>query len=181
MKGQTKWLIVFFGAFKLILHFISNTNYGLHRDEYLYFDQGQHLGWGFMEVPPFTPFIASITNILGGSIFVIRLFPALIGAITIVLATYLVKKLGGGIWATVITGFSLIFTPALLGSNSLFQPVSFNQFFWFISAFFLILAINEHKPVNWYGLGISLGLGILNKYSIAVYALAMTLAILMTI
>ena len=72
-------------ALKLLIHFLTNTNYGLHRDEYLYFDEGQHLAWGYFEVPPMTPFLAAVTDLLGGSVFVIKLFPALAGAIIVLL------------------------------------------------------------------------------------------------
>ena len=85
-NNQLNQLIYFFGLLKLLIHFFTNTNYGLHRDEYLYLDQGNHLGWGFMEIPPLLPVISKIVGWLGSSVFVIRLFPVLIGVTTIILA-----------------------------------------------------------------------------------------------
>ena len=32
--------------------FLISPAYELHRDEYLYLNQGQHLAWGYLEVPP---------------------------------------------------------------------------------------------------------------------------------
>ena len=127
-------LIYFFGAMKLIVHFLTNTNIGFHRDEYLYMDYGNHLAWGFYEVPPFTGFIAWLANMLGGSIFAVRLFPAIAGAIIIMLSCKLVNDLGGGTWAIALTGLAMTLSTSLLGSNLLFQPVAFNQMFWFLIA-----------------------------------------------
>ncbi len=180
MKFTDRVLIILFAGAKLVIHFLTNTNYSLHRDEYLYFDQGQHLGWGYMEVPPFTAFIAKLADILGGSEFAIRLFPALVGGLTIFFAGILVQRLKGKTWAIIFCCGSLLLSPALLGSNTLFQPVSFNQFFWFLSAYMLVLAIQTEKTNYWYGLGIVMGVGILTKYSIAFYGIGMVLALLLT-
>jgi len=57
-------LISGFAITKLLLHFLSCTNYGFHRDEYLYLAEGQHLDWGFMEVPPLTPAIGWLVEML---------------------------------------------------------------------------------------------------------------------
>ncbi|MFK8104919.1 MAG: glycosyltransferase family 39 protein [Saprospiraceae bacterium] len=180
IKDNYTPLLLCFGIAKLLLHFFTNTNYGFHRDEYLYLNQGDHLGWGFMEVPPMTPFIGKIASLLGGSIFMTRFFPALLGAITIVLVGLLVKSLGGKKWAIILACGSLLLSPALLGTNTLFQPVSFNQFSWFVCAYFLVKIIQTENPRYWYALGISIGLAWLTKYSIAFYGLGLGIAFLIS-
>ena len=168
------------GLIKLLLHFFTNTNYNLHRDEFLYFEEGQHLSWGFFETPPFTPFLGWIADLLGGSVFAIRLFPALAGAIIVILACKLARDLGGGKWAILFTGIALIFSPSLLGSNTLFQPVSFNQLFWFLSAYVLIKLVKNDIATNWYVFGICIGLGFLTKYSILFYLFSLVVAIMIS-
>jgi len=39
-------------AIKMSIHLFTNTitRYGLHRDEYLYISESDHLAWGYMEV-----------------------------------------------------------------------------------------------------------------------------------
>jgi hypothetical protein len=69
MKNQLNYWIYSFGLLKLLTHLLTNTRYNFHRDEYLYWEEGQHLDWGFMEVPPFTPFVGAIAELLGGSLF----------------------------------------------------------------------------------------------------------------
>ena len=180
MNKKYIWLILSFGIAKFFIHLGTMTNYALHRDEYLYFDEGKHLGWGFMEVPPLTPFIGKLAGLMGGSVFAIRLFPMLIGVATIILAGMLVRDLGGKKWAITFTGLGLLFSPALLGSNALFQPVSFNQFFWFLSAYFLVQIIRTEQTKFWYYLGLSIGIGFLTKYSIFFYGVGLGIALLLT-
>ncbi len=180
LKNKETFLIYFFGVIKLTLHFLTNTNYGLHRDEYLYFDQGKHLAWGYYEVPPLTPFIGRLADIFGGNVFAIRLFPAIAGAIIVILSCKLVKDIGGGIWAIIITGLALILTPSLLGSNALFQPVSFNQLFWFLIAYSTVQIIRENKKRNYYILGILIGFSFLAKYSVTFYLIALLIGVLFT-
>ena len=179
-KNKETLLIYLFGIAKLILHFFTINNYELHRDEYLYFDQGKHLAWGYYEVPPLTPFIGKLADIIGGSPFAIRLFPAIAGAIIIMLACKLVKELGGGTWSLILTGSALLLSPSLLGSNTLFQPVSFNQLFWFLIAYALVRIITNCKNSNYYILGIFIGLGLLTKYSVIFYLAALLAGMLLT-
>ena len=166
-------LIIGLAILKLLIHLLTNTNYGFHRDEFLYLDQGNHLAWGFMEVPPMIAVLAKITQIFGESLFVVRLLPALIGAFSVYLLGVLVKQLGGRAWAIVFTALAFIIAPAFLRSNSLFQPVSFNQFFWLLSAYWIIQLIRNESPKYWWALGLTAGFGFLTKYSIVFYLIAL--------
>ena len=49
---------------KLGLHWLGQQAYGLHRDEYLYLAEGDHLAWGFLEVPPLTPALGKLARLL---------------------------------------------------------------------------------------------------------------------
>jgi len=164
---------------KLLFHLFTNTNYGFHRDEFLYLDQGNHLGWGFMEVPPFTPLIGKITTIvLGDSLFAVRFLPAVVGALSVIIICMMVKELGGKGWAILFACTAFIFSPAFLRSNTLFQPVFFNQFWWLLSAFLLVKLVNSEKSKYWYFLGLVAGLGFLTKYAIVFFLFAIFLALL---
>ncbi len=174
------FLIAGFALFKLLIHFFTNTNYGLHRDEFLYLAEGQHLAWGYMEVPPMIAFLAKIVSLFGDSVFMVRLFPTLIGSLIVVLIGLLVKELGGKRWAITFACLAFILSPAFMRSNWLFQPVSFNQFFWFLSAFWLIRLIKSENPKYWYYLGITAGLGFLTKYSIIFFFTALIIAFILS-
>jgi len=182
MKKQltrTDWIILAFVMVKILIHILTNTNYSFHRDEFLYLDQGNHLAWGYMEVPPVIAFMAAFINSLGADLFVVRLFPALIGGLSIFLLGRMVKQLGGGSWAVVFACLAFLMAPSFLRSNSLFQPVSFNQFFWLLTAYWLVQLIRSENHRYWWVLGLTAGLGMMTKYSIAVYLLALFIGLLL--
>lgn len=173
-------LVAVLGVFKLIFHIVTLSTHGLHRDEYLYFDQGKNLSWGYFEVPPLTPFLGYIANSFGDSTFTIRILPAISGLIIILLACKLTYDLGGKLLAVFITGSSLLLSTSLLGSNSLFQPVSFNQMFWFLLAYITIKIVDNPILKNHCLLGIIVGLGLLTKYSIVFYISGIITGLLLT-
>ena len=184
-------LILGLAGLKLLIHFFGNSLsfFGLHRDEYLYISESDHLAWGYMEVPPMIAVIGKITrSLFGDSLFSIRLFPALVGAATIILIGIMIRDLGGKKYAQFLGCLGFLLSPAFLGSNNLFQPVSFNQFFWFLSAFFMVKIIKRYQETEdvattqmfWYLLGVSAGLGFLTKYSIVFFFVALISAIALT-
>lgn len=182
IKLSSQWiLILLLAGFKLLLHFATNTNYELHRDAYLYLAMADHLDFGFVSVPPFIAVAGKvIQTTLGDSVFAIRLLPALTGAVSVVVIGLLVRELGGGLWAIAIASVAFVLSPAYLRSNLLFQPVTFNQFFWLLSGLLVVKLLKTQNPKFWIPLGVIWGLAFLNKYSIVFFALACLLALLLT-
>ncbi|MEM1120677.1 MAG: glycosyltransferase family 39 protein, partial [Bacteroidota bacterium] len=193
-------LLLLLAGIKMAIHLGANylTEFGLHRDEYLYIAESDHLAWGYMEVPPMLSIIGKVARLLfGNTEFAVRFFPALIGAISIVLIGIMARNLGGKKYAQLIAGFGFLISPVFLGSNNLFQPVSFNQFMWLLSAFVMVQIVNtsdlskfdsltnsssgtEKAKKYWYWLGIIAGLGFLTKYAIVFFFAAMIGGILLT-
>src|SRR5512143_1440089 len=102
-------ILLYLGLADLLIHLAVNGRYGFFRDELYYIVLGERLDLGFVEVPPFTPLIARLSRLLfGDSLLGLRLFPALAGAATVVLAGLIVRKLGGGRLAQVLAAVSVI-------------------------------------------------------------------------
>ena len=149
------WLVILFTLFKLMVHFLTNTNYELQRDAFLYADLGNHPAWGYHSVPPSIAVFAKIARyVLGDNTFAIRFFPAIIGAASILLTGIMVREAGGGKRAQFFACFAFLLAPAFLRSNTLFQPVSFNQFYWLLLAFLILRLIRTERPYYWYLIGI---------------------------
>jgi len=174
-----KWVLGF-SVLKFIIHLYANNLYGLHRDEFLYIDEGKHMAWGFMEVPPFLPALAWVGDILGNQPWIYKIFPALAGALIIYIIGKIIIELGGGKWAIIISSTALILSPALLRNASLFQPVIFNQLFWLLSAYWLLKIIKDNHEKYYYLLGITAGVAFLNKYSIVFYVAVLILGLILT-
>jgi hypothetical protein len=166
-------------AIKLVLHLLGQQAYGLHRDEYLYLSEGDHLAWGFLEVPPLVPALGKLARLLlGDTMFAVRLLPALAGIASLFILAEMVREWGGRKQAQLVAAGAFLFSPAFLGSNNLFQPVSFNQFAWLMAAFFMVKIIRYQQPRHWYALGLVAGLGFLTKYSIVFFLLSLATAFL---
>jgi Dolichyl-phosphate-mannose-protein mannosyltransferase len=173
-------LLLSFIVLKLILqYFAIDPVYDLHRDEYLHIDLGYHLAWGYSSVPPFTSWISLIIILLGKSVFWVKFFPAVFGALTLVIAWKIVEELGGQFYARILTATGIIFS-LLLRINTLYQPNSPDIFFWTLTFYFIIKYIKS-EDVKWlYATAISFAFGFLNKYNIAFMLLGLFPALLIT-
>jgi 4-amino-4-deoxy-L-arabinose transferase-like glycosyltransferase len=178
---KTWWLVLLFSIVKLLLHLLTNTNYELQRDAFMYIDLGNHPAWGYHSVPPSIAAFANISRfLLGDTTFAIRFFPAIIGVLSMIITGIMVIEAGGRKWAQFFACLAFLAAPAFLRSNTLFQPVSFNQFYWLLLAFLIFRLIRNQKPVYWYLIGLVAGLAFLNKYSVVFYLLGIIVAVLLT-
>ncbi len=157
------------GLIKFSLPFLlQNPVYELHRDEMLYLEQGNHLAWGFMEVPPLLAVFAKASLWMGGSFFWIKFWPSLFGALTLILTCSMARRMGGNHFAQFVAGICLI-AGAYLRVHFLFQPNFLEIFFWTLSAYLLVRFINSKIAKYLYLLGIALALGWMSKYSVTFF------------
>lgn len=170
-----------FALAKFLLHLFTNTNYGFHRDELLYLALGKHLDWGYWSNPPFIGFISFLNqSIFGDGLFATRLAPAFFGSATLFLICLMARDLGGKKYAQILAGVAGLTSLAYLRSSHMFQPVVIDIFFWALASWLVIryLSDQENKWILW--LGVALGIGFLNKYSVAFLILAIILAFIAT-
>ncbi|AZA80418.1 glycosyl transferase [Chryseobacterium lactis] len=174
------WILFLFVVAKFVLQYsLIAPEYELQRDEYLHLDQGYHLAFGYLSVPPVTSWFAWLIRILGGSVFWVKFFPALFGALTMVVVWKIIEELKGSLFAKVLASLGILFS-ILLRLNTLFQPNSLEVLLWTLFFYILIKYINTEK-VKWlYWAGIIFGFGVLNKYNIAFLALGFIPALLIS-
>ena len=97
------WILVGFIFLKFLLQYILiSPEYDLQRDEYLHLDLGHHLAWGYLSVPPLTSWISKIIYLLGNSVFWIKFFPSLFGALTILVVWKAIEELKGNLFALIL-------------------------------------------------------------------------------
>jgi 4-amino-4-deoxy-L-arabinose transferase-like glycosyltransferase len=173
-------LLYFLALLKIVTpYLLQNQIYEPHRDEFLYLAEGHHLAFGFMEVPPMLSIFAWLTHLFGGGLFWVKLWPSLFGAAVFVIAGKIVQSLGGKSFALI-----LLFLPFIFGVYLrlffLFQPNPPEVFFWTMIAYSLI-RFNQTNKNKWlYLFGVSVGLGMLSKYSVVFYTTSILLGLLCT-
>ena len=160
-------LLLFFVILKFILqYFAIDSGYELHRDEFLHLDLGKHLAWGYQSVPPVTGWISYIILLLGNSVFWVKFFPALFGALTIVVVWKTVETLGGN-WFALILGAVAVTFSVLLRINTLYQPNSLEFLCWTLLFYTVVKYIStENNKWIWLAALIFV-IGFLNKYNIS--------------
>lgn len=178
MKKETL-LLAFFILAKFALQYLAvHPDYDLQRDEFLHLDQAKHLAWGYLSVPPFTSWNSVVIHWLGGGEFWVRFFPSLYGALTLMLAWKIVKKMGGGLFAQSLAAIFLLCS-AMIRVNLLYQPNSVDILCWTLVFFTLVSWFKDSNPKWLYFLGGSLGIGMLNKYSIAFLGIGILTSLLL--
>lgn len=159
-------LLISFIAIKFILqYFLISPEYELHRDEFLHLDQANHLAWGYRSVPPLSSVISTLIFLLGGGEFWVKFFPALFGALTLLVVWKCIEQLKGNIFALCL-GATGILISALLRLNMLFQPNSLDVLCWTSLYFMFISYVNSENRKWLYYAAIIFAIGFLNKYSI---------------
>ncbi|HMJ46656.1 MAG TPA: glycosyltransferase family 39 protein [Ferruginibacter sp.] len=179
MKKNTTILLVFIITKFALHYFLIHPEYDLQRDEYLHLDQGNHLAWGYISVPPVTSWIAYLIKLLGNGVFWVKFFPAAFGAVTMILIWKMIKELKGGLYALILGMFAILLS-VILRINILFQPNSLDILFWTLVYYTIIKYINSNNSKWLIAAALAAGFGFLSKYNIIFLVLGLVPAILLT-
>jgi 4-amino-4-deoxy-L-arabinose transferase-like glycosyltransferase len=173
-KKKYSGFILIFVLIKISLNLLAISKFGFQRDELLHFALADHLDWGYIEVPPLIALMAKTSaSIFGDSVFAARLFPTLCSGLIVWFSGLTAVELGGKKFAIALTCLALIFSPAFAASGYLFEPVVFDQLWWVLSLWLLIKYCNTRSIKYIYYLAMAIGFGLLTKYTMAFFALAL--------
>jgi Dolichyl-phosphate-mannose-protein mannosyltransferase len=151
----------------LTIHLLTNGQYGYQRDELYYLASGNHPAAGYVDYPSITPLLARLDSVLlGNSPWALRVFPSLVGACLVVLVALLTRELGGGRRAQILGALAAATSLMLLGSNWLFQTVTFDQLWWIAAVLVFARLLRRGNARLWLGIGALLGLGLETKLTI---------------
>ena len=165
---------------KLLFHLYFNNRYGYFRDEFDYMSCGDHLAWGYVDQPPLIPFLVHISRaVLGDSLRAIRFIPALASSLLVVQTALIVRELGGRRFAMMLSAITVVIAPQYLSDGSLLGTTCLEPNLWMGCAYFAILAI-KRNPRYWIAFGIVAGLGLEEKYSIALFGFGIVVGLLLT-
>jgi hypothetical protein len=174
-------VIALIAALKLAIHLLTNSAYGIFRDEFYFIVCGRRLAFGYVDHPPFVPLLARLgTALFGETIFGVRFFAAVMGSVSVVLAALLARELGGGRFAQGASGFAVLCSIIYLGVHSTLGTHTSEVVFWTASSLVLARLIRTQNPRLWPLFGLFAGLGLQNKHSIVFYGFGLVLGLLFT-
>ena len=166
---------------KLLFHVYFNNQYGYFRDEFDYMACGDRLAWGYVDQPPLIPFLIHISRaILGDSLRAVRFVPALASSLLVVQTALIARELGGRIYAQILSTVTVVIAIQYLSNASLLTTNCLEPNLWMGCAYFAILAIQRDQPRYWLWFGVIAGIGLEEKYSIALFAFGIVAGLLLT-
>src|SRR5215211_3029081 len=174
-------LLAYLALAKLLVHLLTNGNYGYFRDEFYYVAAGERLDLGYVDFPPFVAIVASVSRfLLGDSPMALRFLPALAGALVVVLAGLMARELGGRRFAQGLAALATLVAPNFLAMGTFLSMDAFDQLFWVSAAYVLLLILKQDRPRLWLLLGLIVGLGLLTKVTMLFFGFAVFVALLLT-
>lgn len=186
-KQVIQWLrsdiavLWFLALLKLMLHFATNGQYGYHLDELYYMACGDRLAWGYAELPPLVAVIAHFSrSLMGDSLFSIRFFPAIAGALLVIFTGLIARELGGKRFAQYLAALLVVVSPYFLAMHTLLTMNAFEPLIWTLCSYLILLSLKYYRPKLWLLIGVVIGIGLLNKFSMVFFAFSAVIGLWIT-
>ncbi|MGH9533797.1 MAG: glycosyltransferase family 39 protein [Terriglobales bacterium] len=162
-------------------HIATNGAFGFHRDELQVLDDARHIAWGFVAYPPFAPAIERVSmTLFGVSLRWLRL-PAVLAQVGVLLfAAMAAAEFGGGKFAQVVTALAVAASPVPMFEAHEFQYTGFDLLWMTAMVYCLARLLRTNNPRWWLAIGAFAGMGLMTKYSMAFYLVALFIALLLT-
>src|SRR5918912_479728 len=151
---ESRWtsalaIAVYIVLLKLLIHLLTASRYGYFRDELYYIACGEHLDWGYVDHAPLVAWAVKLSRTLfGDSLFALRLFPAVAGALKVLLTGPIAREFGGRRFAVMLSCLCVL-VGGYLAIDSFFSMNAFEPLFWMGCAYSIILAVKRDDPRRW--------------------------------
>ncbi|WP_041593117.1 ArnT family glycosyltransferase [Terriglobus roseus] len=191
LRSAVRLALLFF-AIKLLIHIAAtlwqrHIGMGYFRDEFYYLMCGRHLAWGYVDHGPIVALQARIAEtVFGHSLLGIRILSAAAGAMRVFLTGLLCWSLGGKRSAQALAMAAVLSVPLFLGIDGFLSMNSFESMFWMPCLLALIMIFRDEADgidrrwMWWSLLGVSAGVGLLNKPSMLFFLISVGIALLLT-
>ena len=163
---KTRWIIGLLVLFYLI-RLLLIAWLELAPDESYYWYWAKHLDWSYYDHPPMIAYIIALfTGLIGDHEFSVRIGGLLLSLLMILLLYRSCRRLSPddptAPWNVIfIANITLLFSAGCLIQT----PDTPLLFFWTVAVYCGIQLVTDASPRWWYLWGVSLGLGLLSKYT----------------
>jgi hypothetical protein len=169
-----------FALAAVAMHLAFNHRFGYYRDELYFIDCAHHLAWGYVDQPPLAPLVAWLTAPFGYAVWALRLLPAILAGVTVLLGCAIARELRGGALAQALTGATVTAAPGLLGlgyglSTEMLSPAA-----WSALIYLAMRLVRTRDDRLYLGMAAVVAIGMYAKYSVAACAVALALGLILT-
>lgn len=154
------------GAAAVALLLAIAARYGYHRDELYFLAASRHLALGYVDQPPVAVLVAWLDRVaLGNGLVGLRLIPALLAGVVVVLTGLMARELGGSRFAQ---GFAAacVASGGLLIVGHLEGPTVYDVVVWTLASWLVLRLLRTGDDRLWLAVGLTVGLGMEAKQTI---------------
>ncbi len=184
---EGSWFFWLGFSFFLLIQIFTNASFQLIMDEAVYWVWSRNLALSYFDHPPLVAYLIALSTLIGGTTeFVIRLPALFCSTLTVLIMRELTTVATQSRATGNIAGWIMISSPVMSVVGMVMTPDSPVVLFCVLGLYFLVkldscfLSSENRKSVIscWLVFGTLMGLALLSKYTIAIYAPAVLIAIL---
>ena len=165
----------------VVVHILLCNRFGFHLDELYFMECARHPAFGYVDHPPLVPWMTGFAmTLFGENLFAVRLFPALAAGAGVLLTGLMTREFGGGRYAQGFAALAALMAPAYLRSGGLLCIPVFELLFWSALTYCVAGALRTGGVLWWIAAGLAAGLGLLTKYGMALWVMALAAGVLAT-
>jgi hypothetical protein len=179
--GPVDRRVIWVGGVVFAVLMALSGRYGFSHDELYFLACAQHLQASYVDQPVLTPLLAWVSlKLFGVSLPGLRVWPALAAWATVVIAGLTAREFGGGRRAQLLAAVATATMPVLLAADHLAEPTAYDMLAW--AGLALVVArIGRTGEVRWWlAGGLVLGLGLANKHSVGLFAVALVIGAMLS-
>ncbi|MFD1539763.1 ArnT family glycosyltransferase [Nonomuraea guangzhouensis] len=152
---------------------------GYYVDELYFRVAGEHLAWGYVDQPLLVPLLARLQIALfGDSLTAIRVVPALLTAVAVLVTGLIARELGAGRRLQVLTACVCAATLATLAAGHVLHPTAVDHVVWVTACWLVIRILRTGDERLWLAVGAVVGVGLLAKYLVVLLVVALAAGLL---
>lgn len=163
------------------LEFSVSARYGYHRDELYFLAAGHHLALGYVDQPLLAPLVARVESIVfANSLVGMRVVPALLLGVMVLMAASMARLLGGGPVASRLAALATALCSEYVGTAHLLTTTIFDFAAWAGVLWCCCHVLSGDSP-RWLLLaGLFAGIGLEAKWNLGFLAAGLFMGLLVT-
>lgn len=167
------------GFFALQLLSLSNTEYGWFIDEFYYFACAERLAWGYVDHPPLSIFVLRlVVELFGESLIAVRAVAATCGAATVFIAGVMAQRMGAGRYGQLLAATAVACAPLSIAISGFYSMNAIELLLWGAASLVLVEIFTRDEARRLWLVGLLLGLGLLNKHTVVIFAAGLAVGLL---